>query len=385
MRTSDGTVLAAWSGDDRVYPEGGLACQLVGIMGAPDVSQGVEETYAENLEDGANVTLSIDSNVQRAAEEALGGRTGSVVVMDAGTGAVLAMASAPSCDLNEAAADDARALENGALIARIPGSTFKTITYAAAIESGSLDSDQVFDAPAYLIFPEGEVVNADAVQYGMLPLHQAYALSVNTVFSQVGIALGTDVIVDQAARFGFGADILRDLPCDVSEISGADDLNVLERAWCGTGQALYRSGSGPFGPQATVLQMAVVSAAIANGGTVVLPYVVDRIDRADGSAEEAETETLGEPAVSEATAEAVADGMREAVLSGTATRAYVEGADVAGKTGTAEVYDGSTDGWFSGFATADGEALAVTTVLANAKSSEACELAAEVITALREG
>ena len=141
------------------------------------------------------------------AETLLDGRSGTVVVVNPQTGGVLALASTPACDLND---PDEEGLVNRAVELCIPGSIFKTITLAAALEEGELTLDSVYDAPASLVLPEGAVVNYNTMQYNALTVREAYVQSCNTVFAQISLQLGLDDIDEMAGKFGFDQMISQD-------------------------------------------------------------------------------------------------------------------------------------------------------------------------------
>ncbi len=382
ITTSDAVILAQsesqGDGFVRMYPQQSLACQLVGSRYAGEASEGIENRFAEELSSGSNITLSIDSVVQQTAEQALEGLTGTVVVMDPETGALLAVASSPVCDLNKATEENADELNNRATELHIPGSTFKTITLAAALEGDVAAIGSVYDAPSSIAMADGSVSNYGMLQYDPMPLSEAYAKSVNTVFAQLSLQLGTDAVEAMAKEFGFGQQVAQDIDCDVSSILNKDDMTVLGDAWCGVGQALIDKGE-TTGPVATVLQMASVAAVFANGGKVVSPYAVVSIEDGKGVTMSTDPRVLNEGFISSEHRGQIVDAMREAVVSGTAVNAAVSGVDVYGKTGTAETERGEDDGWFCGCASAGGKSIAVAVMIENATSPDACSVASSVI------
>lgn len=383
VTTFDGVVLAEsrQSGDGyvREYPQGSLACQLVGSRYASGVSNGIEDQMAAALEAGQSLQLTLDSGVQKAAERVLKRRTGAIVVMDPDTGAILAMASSPICDLNDVPASTDEALRNRAVELHITGSTFKTITLAAALESGAASIDTPFDAPSELRRAEGSVTNYESESYEGIPLHSAYAHSCNTVFVQLSLQLGVPSLERMAYLFGFGHRISQDIDCAVSEISNPEAMNDLARAWCGAGQAIYANGEA-YGPFTTALNMAAATSVVANGGRTMAPYVVATVTNSDGAVVETGSPmVLEEGFISNDHLDQISDAMLEAVREGTATRAAVPDIDVRGKTGTAETLSGKDDGWFCGFASSGDAHVTVVVLLEDAASAEACTMASAVI------
>lgn len=384
IETADGVVLATstqkGSSWVREYPQGDLARQLLGDRNADEGSEGLEDQYAEDLQAGSSLRLTIDSGMQKACDGALAGKTGTVVVLDPDTGAVLAMASHAQAQ-NGQAADAAETLQNRAVHARVPGSTFKTITLVSALQSGTEMSEQ-FGAPATLSLRDGNVTNAAEKGYGELSLSDAYALSVNTVFAQISLGLGVPALQDEAREFGFDAQLAQDFACEQSTIENADSMNFLGQAWCGVGQALFLDGE-TFGPVATPLQMASIAAVFANGGTLYAPYVIAEERDVEGESVRAgEKKILNSGFVSSEIIDDVRAGMRKVVESGTGAAASVPGVFVAGKTGTAETSSLKDDGWFMGFATKDDRTVSFCVCLQDAASADAAAVAADVVGAI---
>lgn len=378
---ADGTVLAesvdVSDGEGvRAYPQGGAAAVVVGSCYAHGAPEGIEQVYESELLSGEDVQLTLDLRAQKAAFDALGERAGAAVVLDPGSGAVLAAASTPSYDPSGASAETP-GVENRACRARIPGSTFKTVTLAAALESGGAVLDSRYPAPDRLVFDEGTVVNAGGRSYGEITLEEAYAESVNTVFAQLALDVGMEGIDDMARRFGFGEAVMDDFPLEQSSMVGVGDMSPYEQAWSGVGQAVYRESGDLRGPVMSPVHGAAIAAAIADGGTMRRPYIVQSVG---GRAlrEPGDPQPESNP-VSAGTASLVADCMRRAVSEGTGRSAAVPGVDVGGKTGTAETLDGSDDGWFMGFAQAGDARYAVAVVVEGAESPEACSVAAELV------
>lgn len=373
ITTSDGVVLARSVDPEsaesvREYPEGTLAGQVVGSCYFEEGANGLEGVYAKSLEEGADIVLTIDSRIQEVAESALEGASGAIVVMNPHSGAVLAMASAPSVDPGEA--DSAAVFENKAVVSRIPGSTFKTITLCAALECGMVGIDDVMDAPAFIALEGGSVSNANSIQYGKLTVREAYERSVNTVFAQLSMGLGKERIAAMAEEFGFGANVVDDVACEASAIQNIANMSPLAEAWCGVGQALIQVDGSLEGPTTTVLHMAAITSCFVNGGVLYKPYLVQGVD---------EPVALNQEFLSDETISAVKSAMQGVVTSGTGVNAAVEGVCVGGKTGTAETAGGEDDGWFCGYALTEREEYVIVTLVEGAESAQAASMTSRVV------
>lgn len=395
ISTYDGVVLAqSVKNDDgsysRSYPAGDLASHVVGYASSRYGTSGIEAAYNDTLKGtqnyatwqdalnslagvgtaGNDVALTINSKIQQAAQDALSGYTGACVVMDPATGAVLGMASAPTYDaadfdalLGQSGADSGGVFYNRATQALYaPGSTFKIVTLATAFEDGAASEDSTFDAPGEMEIGGGKVTNFNERDYGEITLMRAFAVSSNTVFAQVGVQLGAERLVAGAEKFGFNDDIRFDLPLATSLMPDPAEMTEWETAWAAAGEPVGTHES-PAGPQASVLEMALVGCGIANDGVIMSPYLVDGIYNANGERSFTATPTRLMQAVSSATASRVRAAMEDVVESGTGTSAQVSGATVAGKTGTAERGDGKDNSWFVGIASAGGRDVVVAIVL----------------------
>ncbi len=393
---------------ERIYPQGSLAAHAVGYSSADRGRTGIEGTYNRylsgsfgtepllqrlNLKEkrGADVTLSLDTRVQRVAEDALGGRPGAVVALDPRTGEVLALASAPTFDLNTAVDDFAAIPDEGApLLDRVtqglypPGSTFKVVTATAALESGEFTPDSSFDDTGSYSTPGGPLRNFGGEVYGRHDLAEALTNSINTTFARIGDALGAEAMGEQMTRFSFGERPPIDLPSDEVLPSGRrDGATLLPNGE--QGMDVARLAIGQERLTVTPLQMAMVAAAVANGGTLMTPHLMTRIrDRGGDVVQTAGTEELTD--VMDATAAAELTSMMQSVVeqgTGTPANLSAAGVDVAGKTGTAESDDpNSNDAWFIGFAPAEAPTVAIAVVVEDTPGTggaEAAPIAAQVI------
>lgn len=402
--TEDGTF-------ERVYPAGDLASQVVGYSSAQFGTSGIEQAYNDTLKGeenfaswtdvlnsfagiggaGNDVALTLNSKIQQAAQDALAGRTGACVVMDPDTGAILAMASSPTYDaadfetvIEQANADssDTRLINRAIHALYSPGSTFKIVSLATALEDGVADENTVYDAPGSMEIGNADVVNFDGNNYGQLTLAQATELSANTAFGQLGVEMGADALVAGAEDFGFNKDIEFALTLYTSLMPDPDDMTEWETAWAAAGENVGENKTAnhpsPNGPQATVLEMALVGSAIANDGTIMQPYLVDGVYNANGERSFTAQPTKLMQAVSETTAGRVRDVLVGVVNNGTGTDAAIDGVQVAGKTGTAEKADGN-DSWFVGMAPADDPRVVVALIIEDGEEGVGAQKAQNVL------
>jgi len=333
-----------------------------------DILTGREQT-------GASLELTIDARAQAAAEKALGDQRGAVVALDPGTGAILAMVSHPAYDpsrlsshdteavqkawtqLNE---DPARPMVNRAIAGNLypPGSTFKIVTAAAALESGRWTEESQVPGPATLDLPQTSDDLPNDFRGACGPdnrttLKHALEISCNTAFGWLGMQLGADGLRGQAAKFGIGDRI--SVPMNVTPSSMPGDLNQPQ---------LAQSAIGQYDVRVTPLQVAMISAAVANNGIVMKPYLVQKVTSSDlETIDEARPEQLSQ-AVSADTAAALTRMMQTVVESGTGRAAQIDGVSVAGKSGTAQHQTGKPPhAWFTAFAPADEAKVAVAVVV----------------------
>lgn len=421
ISTYDGVVLAESQQTEdgsyeRVYPAGDLASHVVGYYSTQYGTSGIEASENETLKGqqnyaswtdvinaaagintpGNDVRLTINSTIQQAAQDALEGETGAAVVMDPSTGAVLAMASSPTYSagdvealLEQAAASDGSD-DSGQLVNRAtqglyaPGSTFKIVSLATALQNGIASEDSVYASPGTMEIGNAEVSNFGDESYGDITLQRATALSSNTVFGQLGVQIGAQLLVEGAEAFGFNKDLDFELPVVTSLMPDPDEMTEWETAWASAGEPVGEHES-PAGPQVSVLEMAMVGCAVANNGTIMQPYLVDSVYNANGERSYQAQATTYLQAITSETASRVKEVLKDVVDYGTGTTAAINGVQVAGKTGTAEHPDGD-DGWFVGMADADSDtpSVVVAIVLEKNESSVASAKAGDILeTALR--
>ncbi|MCY4728111.1 penicillin-binding protein 2 [Nocardioides sp. STR2] len=333
---------------------------------------------------GGNVQLTADAAAQDAAWDGLealpGNAQGAVVALEPTTGRVLAMASTPTFDPNKLAshdfgavadlskelnADPSQPLINRAIGTTLPpGSTFKLVTAAAAIESGNYDADSQVPGGYRFQLPQSttSVGNYDGGNCGgrRITLTQALQVSCNVTFMSLANELGVDAMADQAEAFGFNDTSLEDLGGQAESLYPRD-MDPPQTALSGIGQSSVT---------ATPLQMAMVAAAIANDGDVMRPYVVDEVRAANLSVLDRTDPQNISKAVSSTTAEELTKMMVATVDSGTATPAQIPGVQVAGKTGTAQsTADRPPYAWFVSFAPADDPQVAVAVLVQSSDTS----------------
>lgn len=345
----------------RGYPQGALYAPVVGYYSYDHGRGGLELTYNQELAGtsssqwldrlvdtatgakprGAFVQTTLNARMQEAAVKAMGSYRGAVVALDPKTGAVLAYASLPTYDPNALASHDlaqARAAAQAYVAAADrplsdragkevypPGSTFKLVTAAAALEDG-WGVDALIDAPSQLRLPNSTSVltNQSACGGDQVTLDQALRVSCNTAFANLGARLGADKLRVQAEKFGFGATQLADLNGVASRFPAKPDQ----------AQTML-SAIGQFDVAASPLQMAMVVSAIVNDGVLKRPYVVSEV-------RSPELRVLyrhgpdDRRAMSAESAQALQQMMVNVVTSGTGGRAQINGVVVGGKTGTAQ-------------------------------------------------
>jgi peptidoglycan glycosyltransferase len=331
---------------------------------------------------GGDVTLTIDPKAQRAAFEGLrdlggAGAKGAVVALEPDTGAILSMVSSPAYDPNRLASHDLSEVSeawkqlnnnpNRPLLNRAiqevypPGSTFKLVTAAAALSSGQYTPESSVPGGYSLDLPltDTDLPNDGGGNCGgpEITLTQALMVSCNVAFGWLGMEIGDDALREQAQKFGFGDNYLDDLNGQV-ESRFPSDPDEPQTALSAIGQ---------YEVAATPLQMAMVTAGIANGGTVMKPYLVDEVRSPNLEVLDKADPEPYRSAVSSSVARDLTQMMIEVVDQGTGTTAQIPGIKVAGKTGTAQTsVDRAPYAWFVSFAPADDPQVAVAVLVEDA-------------------
>ena len=399
IRTADGVVIARSVPVDtpferlRQYPEGPLFAHITGFFSFTFGTDGVERTYASELSgrsgdvrirqignvladeaQGANVTLTVTKAIQEAAAGALGERRGAVVALDPRNGAILALQSFPTYDPNPLSAHDQKAVRaewerltgsaDKPMLPRTfreryaPGSTFKVVTAAAAVERAPELVNKDYPVLKTLDLPQ---TDQDLPNFGggscggTVP--NLLRVSCNTGFAQMGLDIGAEDLAGEAADFGFGAVPPIDLPAAARSVfpDAADFRRDLP--------ALAKSAIGQQDVTATPLQMALVAAAVANGGVAMTPHVLAEVRDPQGRLVRTADPSAWQQAMSAQNAALVRDMMVGVVTSGSGTRAAIPGVTVAGKTGTAQTTGDNAHAWMIAFAPAEAPTVAVAVVV----------------------
>jgi peptidoglycan glycosyltransferase len=392
IRAGDETVLARSlkQPDDtyvRTYPQGRLFSHAVGYSFVRQGRAGLERFYDDDLsgrsgdfgslidrlsggeKDGDNLITSLNPAAQRVALQQLGNRKGAVVALNPRTGAVEVMASVPGYDpntiKNQAAFDalnrdkDAPLLNRNTQSGYPPGSTFKVVTAIAAIDSGKYTPDSRISGRNGKVISGVPLNNDGGESFGDITLTDALTHSVNTVFGEVGEKVGKLTMKKYMDRLGFGAPVEVDLPRDERAASGERRRGRIIPA-TSRFVDVGRMAIGQDKLTVTPLQMAMVAASVANGGKLMKPHIGDKIVDRDGrTVRRIEPEEMSQ-VMSPQTASEVGAMMEQVVKEGTGTAAALEGIDVAGKTGTAEVDHGCPNQlWFIAFAPAKDPQVAI--------------------------
>ncbi|MFF3843683.1 peptidoglycan D,D-transpeptidase FtsI family protein [Streptomyces sp. NPDC002328] len=377
----------------RTYTDGELYAAVTGYASQSYAPTQLEGVYAELLNGTdtrlrtmmdtvtdtraapGNVITTIDPDVQKAAYDALGDKKGAAVAIDPATGRILAVVSTPSydpsslTDANSAGAawkkltaDPDKPLTNRALRQPLPpGSTFKLVVAAAALENGlyasvdvGTDSPDPYTLPGTRTVLRNENTSAPCENAS---IRVALQYSCNNVFAHMAVQLGQDKLRATAERFGFD-DTTQDVPVRAYTSVYPSGMDESSTALTGIGQ---------FDVTATPLQMAMVSAAIANGGELVSPHMVSQITDGGGDVlDDYDADASTTRVVSARTAEQLQSAMRTVVEEGTGTNARIDGVTVGGKTGTAQHGENNSQtpyAWFTSYGASGGEKVAVAVVV----------------------
>jgi len=383
----DSTVLArsvpaagnTWS---RTYPTGSLFSQAVGYsIAAQGRSAGLERSRAPELRGlqsglssvlgqlssrrvGDDVLTTLDPKAQQLALNQLGGQPGSIVAIDPRSGAVKVLAAIPGYDDNHPDATGAgvSTFNRSTQASYPPGSTFKVVTAAAAIDSGMFTPSSTVNGNSPMTISGVPLNNDNNQSFGAIDLTTALTYSVNTVWAQVAEQVGRATMTRYMQRFGFYAKPPLDYP--PTELAISRPFSPIGRPYApgSPNEDVGRIGIGQGGLEVTPLQMAMVAAAVANGGKLMAPHLTDRVVDPDGRTVTTVTPALLNQVMKASTAREVAQMMRNVVEEGTGTPAQLGGIDVAGKTGTADVGPPGSNinqPWFIGFAPVDNPRIAV--------------------------
>ena len=375
----------------RQYPQGPVFAPVTGSYSLVYGNTGLEKAENEVLSgadprlfvrriadlftgrdpSGGDVVLTLDAKTQQTAMTALGNRTGAVVALDPSTGKILALASTPTYDPNQLSSHDTKSIRsyaaqlaqqnpdptrNQAISERhSPGSVFKVIVSAAALSTGNYTPQTAIPAPNALTLPgtstqlhnyNGESCNGGGDQ----PLIDALTISCNTAFAQLGITLGEQKVRDMAKAFGID-DSRFTTPLKVAASTMGQ---IQDQAQLGV------ASIGQQNVQITPLQGAMIAAAVADGGKLMRPYLVDQVRAPDLTViDQTDPSVMSRPISADVAGQLTAM-MTSVVQKGTGKKAAIPGIQVAGKTGTAQTDPENNDNsWFVGFAPADHPKIAI--------------------------
>lgn len=378
LEQEDGTVT-------RVYPYGNMFAHVVGrfdrtktgIEASEDFTMltssiSMFETFYNQLSDtrskGNNIVTTLDVGLQKVAYEALGNRKGAVVVLEPSTGKVLALVSKPDYDPNTVAStwDDLiqDANSESALLNRAtqglypPGSTFKIVTLLSYLRQNNRYEEYEYDCLGEAEFGESIIHCYNNKRHGHETLSEAFAHSCNTAFANIGTMLNLRDYQATCNQLLFNASLPFDLPYKKSSFvlnESSSEMEITQTA-IGQGKTLM-----------TPMHNAMLVAAIANGGNLMTPYVVDQVESYHGIVIEKNTPKMYKSLMTSQEAELLTEYMTKVVQSGTAQALKNNSYSVAGKTGSAEVGVNETaHAWFVGFAPTDQPKIAVSIIVENA-------------------
>jgi peptidoglycan glycosyltransferase len=407
---ADGTVLARSvpAGDGtwkRFYPTRSLFAQAVGYSNIKlGQIAGLERSRGEELRGiqrgistifgqltrqrvGDDLDTTLDPKAQTVARQQLAGQAGAVVALDPKTGAVKVMYANPSYDDNHPGArcsQPACEINRAVQSSYPPGSTFKVVTAAAAIDSGKYTPSSTVDGSSPVTISGVPLSNDNNQSFGTIDLTTALTYSVNTVWAQVGESLGRSTMADYMRRFGFYSRPPLDYPPDEMFASGERKNGRLLPPASGLID-VGRMAIGQDKLTVTPMQMAMVAAAVANNGTLVAPHLADRALDTDGRTIETIRPTVYSQVMKPSTAQAVGQMMKKVVEEGTGTAAQLGGVDVAGKTGTAQigiVGSNLTQPWFIGFAPIQNPKVAIAVTVERTQGGFGGTVAAPIASAV---
>ena len=370
-----------WS---RTYPTGPLFAQSVGYStAAAGDAAGLELSRGSDLRGvqtglssvfgpfggsqrvGDDVQTTLDPKAQKVAQQALAGRAGAVVAIDPRSGAIKVMYANPSYNDNHPHAQGAgvSAFNRATQAGYPPGSTFKVVTAAAAIDSGKYTPNSIVNGKSPVTISGVPLSNDNNQAFGPIDLTTALTYSVNTVWAQVAEALGRGVMTRYMKRFGFYSKPPLDLPSNEINVSRPYSPRGKPLSPGTPNEDIGRIAIGQGGLQVTPLQMAMVAAAVANHGTLMAPHLTSKVVDQTGRTVQAITPQVYSQVMKPSTADAIAQMMKKVVDEGTGTPAQLGGGvTFAGKTGTASVGLAGlnvTQPWFIGFAPVQNPRVAI--------------------------
>ncbi len=387
--SADGEILAATTYDtegneQRAYPYGRIFSHVVGYY--VNGKSGLEAKCDYDLTDshisflkqleytaegqkvlGDNIYLTLDTDLQQAAYNALGDNKGAVVVMEASTGKILAMVSKPDFDPGTIGENwesltsedaDSPLLNRATQGLYPPGSTFKILTTLAFMRQNPNYQDYTYDCIGYISKEDVTVTCYNSEIHGWEDLKSSFAHSCNSSFCNIGLELDNQEFIDLCNDFGFNSS----LPLNYMEYSRSQ-FNLEANSSYGE-EMTTAIGQGET--LVSPLHMAMIASSVANGGVMMTPYLIDRVQTSEGDLVKETTPTAYKTVMSAEEAGVLAEYMRETVLSGTATALYNDTYSCAGKTGSAEYDNGEQQGthsWFVGFTNVDNPELVISVLV----------------------
>lgn len=355
------------------YNVAGLERSLDETLSTMPVKDTVKNIFGANEEEkkGNDITLTIDSRLQEFAYNIFGDKKGAIVVLDCATGEILADVSKPSYDVNNLNAiwdqivnsGDAPLLDRGINGLYAPGSTFKIITLASALNNLPDVTSRIFEDNGAIIFQDGNTLpNAGGAVFGNIGLNRAFAVSSNVVFGSLGIELGGERLKQVAELFNYN----RDIDSEGIDIAQANFPTLNDEEKGKVAQSAIGQGEVVVSP----LQIALTASVVANKG--VMPHV--QIIKGN--------EGASSSIISESIASQIKDMMREVMVSGTGQGTDIYGIGICGKTGTAEVENEEgkyVNSLFAGFSSYDNPKYAIAVVVERGESGVATSIASEVL------
>jgi penicillin-binding protein A len=405
IRAADGQVLAAnraLPGDRyaRRYPTGELFAHPIGFTSLDRGRTGIEDFYNDQLtgrrsdpigalerllgprDVGDDLRATLSPAGQETAYQGLGGRNGAVVALDVESGAVRVLAATPTFDPTEPA--DAKTFNRATQGRFPPGSTMKVVTAAAALDSGKYTPDSQVSGENGKEISGTPLDNFGGQDFGQITVADALTNSVNTAWASIAEDLGKETMAEYMRKFGFYEDPPMDYPDEQmlpsGEVGGRGRLLSVTSGQVDVG----RMAIGQDKLLVTPLQMATVAQTVGNGGMRMEPRLVEKVLDPDGRTIDEPLPEEAERVMSEDNANALAAMMRTVVEQGTGTAAQLEGVDVSGKTGTAEVGDGTDDLWFIGFTDEFAVCAMLERQTGGTGGGSAAPIAAQVLKALGE-
>lgn len=387
----------------RVYPTGPLFAHAVGCTSLDRGNAGLEDYYNDPLTGrrtdplgalerllgpqkvGDDLRTSLSSKAQKVATDELNGRQerGAVVAMELKTGAVKVLAAKPSYDPSSAKCGATFNLATQGLFP--PGSTMKTVTAAAALDTGRYQPNSQVSGKNGKVISGAPLNNFNGEDFGNVDLTFALTNSINTVWAEVAEKLGKKTMADYMQRFGFYEDPPMDYPDDQMAPSGVNKGRKSLVKPTSDLVDIGRVGIGQGDLEVTPLQMASVAQTIGNGGVRMKPRLVSKILDPDGRTIDQPTPEEAQRVMSQETAAKLTEMMKQVVKEGTGTAAALSGVDVAGKTGTAEVnLQGLNDTWFIGFSDRFAVAVVFDRVQGGTGGTVAAPVAKKVLESLGE-